>query len=186
MKFDSSRVTFSKSDSLKGLVMPESPSSELAEEIGLHLGDGSMNFYKGRGFYQLRGDINSDRAHYESVIKPLYKKLYNLDVNLRDMPSDSVYGFQIWSQALVSFKAHALKLPLGFKRDFDVPWFIIGNDDYKKSFVRGVFDTDGTLYLEKKNGSLYPRIEITTISNLFAQRLLKILKSLDFRATMNT
>ncbi len=100
------------------------------------------------------------------------------------MPSDSVLGFQVWSQALVTFKAFVLNMPLGFKRDFDVPRFIFGNEECQRSFVRGVFDTDGTLYLEKKNNSLYPRIEITTISNLFAQRLFKILKTLNFQVTL--
>ena len=145
-----------------------------------------MNFYKGHGFYQLRGNIESDREHYNLIIKPVYKSLYNLSVNLRDMPSDSVYGFQIWSQALVSFKASVLKLPLGFKRDFDAPKFVLKREDYMRSFVRGVFDTDGTLYLMKRHGTLYPRIELTTISHLFAQRLYKILKLLNFRVTIGS
>jgi len=184
MKFELNQVSFGNSDISRGLVIPAKSSCELAEETGLHLGDGSMNFYKERGFYQLRGDINADRNHYELTIRPLYKRLYNLDVHLRDMPSDSVLGFQIWSQALVTFKAFVLNMPLGFKRDFDIPQFILENEEYKRSFIRGVFDTDGTLYLEKKNGSLYPRLEITTISNLFAQRIFKILKSLAFQVTL--
>ncbi len=186
MSFDLRSVKFGKSDLARGILIPNAPSSELAEETGLHLGDGSMNFYKGLGLYQLRGNIISDKEHYNKVIKPLYESIYNLRINLRDMPSDSVYGFQIWSQALVSFKSSVLKLPLGFKRDFDVPKFVMGTEAYMRSFIRGVFDTDGTLYLMKRYGSLYPRIELTTISPLFAQRLYKILKLLNFRTTIGS
>ena len=45
--------------------IPKNISSELAEEVGWHIGDGSMNFYKNRGkirgFYQLRGHIEDDK-----------------------------------------------------------------------------------------------------------------------------
>ncbi|MFH1503480.1 MAG: hypothetical protein ABIE36_02390 [Candidatus Diapherotrites archaeon] len=45
--------------------IPSKISEELAEEIGWHIGDGSMNFYKNRGklkgFYQLRGHIKDDK-----------------------------------------------------------------------------------------------------------------------------
>ncbi len=45
--------------------LPERPSEELAEETGLHIGDGTMNFYKNgnkpRGSYALRGPIIDDK-----------------------------------------------------------------------------------------------------------------------------
>ena len=40
---------------------------ELAEEVGWHIGDGSMNFYKGKGLYQLRGHIEDDKEHYIKI-----------------------------------------------------------------------------------------------------------------------
>lgn len=58
--------------------LPTQISEILAEEIGLHLGDGSMNFYKGKGFYQLRGHLRDDKQHYIERIKPLYNHLFNL------------------------------------------------------------------------------------------------------------
>ena len=45
--------------------IPDDISLELAEEVGWHIGDGSMNFYKNRGkvkgLYQLRGHIEDDK-----------------------------------------------------------------------------------------------------------------------------
>jgi hypothetical protein len=68
--------------------------SLLAEEVGWHLGDGSMNWYNGKGFYQLRGHLIDDRAHYEQVIKQSYLDLFNINVNLREMPSTGFLDFR--------------------------------------------------------------------------------------------
>ena len=158
-------------------------SSDLAEEIGLHLGDGSMNYYNGKGLYQLRGHIKDDKQHYILRIKPLYKILFNIDISLRDMPSTGVYGFQIWSDTLVNYKYNILGLPLGPKHDFLIPSTIAENDEFSRSFVRGYFDTDGCLYLEKRRDKLYPRIEMVSISERFIKQLKEIISRLGFRVT---
>lgn len=163
--------------------------SELAEEIGWHIGDGSMNYYnhsgKLRGIYQLRGHITDDRQHYEQRIKPIFEKLYNIKINLREMPSTRVFGFQIWNDKIIEFKKK-LGLPLGKKFDVSIPLIFLKNKEIKSSLIRGIFDTDGGLYLEKKNKKLYPRIEIRTISLKLANQLLKVLKNLGFRVTFHS
>ena len=104
----------------ENLFIPTKITTELAEEIGWHIGDGSMNYYNNhgtlKGIYQLRGHIEDDREHYEKIIKPLFKLIYDLDISLRKMPSTRVYGFQIWSNKLIKFKKD-LGLPLGKKLD---------------------------------------------------------------------
>jgi len=162
---------------------PKEMTEDLAEETGLHLGDGSMNFYNGKGLYQLRGHITDDKSHYIFRIKLLYKRLFNIDVNVRDMSSTGVCGFQIWSDELVYFKRKTLGLPLGPKHDFLVPSVIAENDKFSRSFLRGYFDTDGCLYLENKRGKLYPRIEMYSISERFIRQLQEIIFRLGFRVT---
>ncbi|MGV8150534.1 MAG: LAGLIDADG family homing endonuclease [Candidatus Woesearchaeota archaeon] len=168
---------------MKKIILPEKMTEDLAEETGLHLGDGSMNFYNGKGLYQLRGHFEDDKPHYILIIKPLYKRLFNIDVSLRDMPSTRVFGFQLWSDELINFKKNILGLPLGPKRDFLVPSIISENDEFSKSFIRGFFDTDGCLYLEYKNHKLYPRIEMVSISGRFITQMHMILLRLGFRVT---
>jgi len=164
---------------MRSLIIP-SISEDLAEETGLHIGDGSMNFYNGNGFYQLRGHIEDDKAHYATRIKPLYSSLYGFEASLRDMPSTRVHGFQLWSNELVYFKARVLELPLGPKGQISIPGPFLSKMAMAKAVIRGVFDTDGCLYLEKKPNRLYPRIEITTISQILMQQIRKILCKLDF------
>lgn len=166
--------------------IPSKITPELAEEVGWHIGDGSMNIYKNgnklRGLYQLRGHIEDDKEHYEKRIKPLFKKLFDIDINLREMPSTRVVGFQIWNDDLVKFKKD-LGLPLGKKNSIDIPSKILLNNNLKKAILRGIFDTDGGIYLEKKNGKLYPRMHITTISLELSEQILNLFKELGFRAT---
>jgi len=166
--------------------IPINISTELAEEVGWHIGDGSMNFYKNRGklkgFYQLRGHIQDDKEHYEKRIKPLFEKLFDIELRIREMPSTRVIGFQIWNNDLINFKKN-LGLPLGNKHDIIIPNPFLSEDKLKKAIIRGIFDTDGGIYLEKKNKKLYPRLYITTISFRLSEQLLKLFNELDFRAT---
>ncbi len=166
--------------------LPSKISTELAEETGWHIGDGSMNFYKNhgklRGFYQLRGHIEDDKEHYEKRIKCLFKKLFDIGVKIREMPSTRVIGFQIWKDELIEFKKE-FGLPLGKKYEIIIPKKFLAKISLKKAVIRGLFDTDGGIYLERKNKKLYPRMYITTISLELSNQLLKIFKELNIRAT---
>ena len=165
---------------------PRNISKELAEEIGWHIGDGSMNFYKNRGklkgFYQLRGHIEDDKEHYEKRIKPLFEKLFKIKINLREMPSTRVFGFQIWDNDLIEFKKE-FALPLGKKYSIMIPKRLLTSRDLKKSVIRGIFDTDGGIYLQRKNKKLYPRLYITTISFELSEQLLELFDQFGLRAT---
>jgi hypothetical protein len=166
--------------------IPRSISNDLAEETGWHIGDGSMNFYNNKGYkkgiYQLRGHFKDDKDHYIDRIKPVFKKLYNLDISLRDMPSTKVFGFQIWSNKLVNFKQE-LGLPLGKKLSIEIPKVFLDSDKLKISVIRGIFDTDGGIQLAKKNNKLYPIFYIDTISYELNLQLLNILNQIGLRAT---
>ena len=167
---------------------PDEITEELAEETGWHIGDGSMNYYKNqgkmRGFYQLRGHIEDDKPHYIQRIKPIFKNIYGIDISLREMPSTMVFGFQIWSNELVKFK-QKLGLEVGPKLAVKIPDIFLNDEKLRIAAIRGIFDTDGCVYLEKKNGKLYPRLEIKTISLLLAEQLKFLFNDLGLRATMH-
>ena len=135
-----------------------------------------------KGIYQLRGHIDDDREHYLNRIKPIFKLLYGFDVSLRVMPSTRVFGFQIWCNKLVDFKK-GLGLPLGKKFDIEIPLVFLESDKLKSAVIRGIFDTDGCVYLQPKYGKLYPRLEIVTISKKLSEQLLRSLNDLGLRTT---
>jgi intein/homing endonuclease len=98
------------------------------------------------------------------------------------MPSTRVIGFQIWKDDLINFKKR-LGLPLGPKNEIGIPQAFLSNPKIKKAVLRGIFDTDGGIYLQRKYGRLYPRIAITTTSFKLSEQLLKLFKELEFRVT---
>ena len=74
-------------------------------------------------------------------------------------------------------------MPLGKKDGIRIPNLFLKNKECKLSVVRGVFDTDGCIYLEKKNGKLYPRVIIRTTSAELADQIKDIFKDFGMRAT---
>lgn len=173
---------------MNSLKIPTKITEELAEEVGLHIGDGTMGFYnnhnKVKGSFALRGHITEDKQHYNTRIKYLYKRLYSLTVSLHDMPSTGCYGFQLWSDNIVNYK-NKLGLPLGPKEQIFIPEIFL-NPTFSKAVVRGIYDTDGCLYLEPKRNKLYPRIKIAQSSRILAIQIKEILTENSIRATLYT
>lgn len=141
-----------------------------------------MNYYNGRGMYQLRGHIEDDKSHYLKRIRPLFNKIYGVEIKLREMTSTRVFGFQIWNNKIVEFK-EKLGLPLGRKLELQIPKEFLNEKELLIACIRGIFDTDGGLYLERKNNKLYPRIYISTISLNLTKQISYLLSSLGLNAT---
>jgi hypothetical protein len=152
---------------------PKIISRTLAEETGIHIGDGSMNFYEGHGLYSLRGNKVTDREFYKGHVKRLFGTLYGADVKLREWKD--VYGFQITSDKLVKFKNKIMCLPLGKKVNIIIPEILLRVNKLATACVRGILDTDGCIYIENKKGKDYPRIEISTTSGSLANQIRDIL-----------
>lgn len=148
----------------------------LAEETGIHIGDGSMNIYKNGAIISIAGHPIDDREFYEKHVRRLYKELFDVNVNLRQW--SRAFGFQVSSKDLVQFK-NKLGLPLGKKVNISIPEQIKKDLTLYASCVRGVFDTDGTFYLEKKNRKLYPRVQIVNTSKNLISEVCNLLKQLN-------
>jgi len=161
------------------VILPKDNSVELAEETGIHIGDRSMNIYANGGIVSIAGHPSDDKEYYEQFIVPLYEKLYGITPKLRQW--SGAYGFQVCSEELVRFK-NERGLPLGPKKHISIPnWIMNGTEKLKAACLRGIFDTDGTLYIEKKNGKDYPRIQIRTTSEELANDVYALMKQLGLR-----
>jgi hypothetical protein len=153
--------------------IPKTITETLAEETGTHIGDGSMNYYKGHGLYSLRGNKITERRFYENHIKKMFEMLYSVKIRLREWKD--VYGFQLTSDELVKFKNEVIGLPLGKKMNISIPQFLFKNNKLAIVCVRGIFDTDGYIYIENKKGKPYPRIEIVTTSGVLAKQIKEVI-----------
>jgi len=179
-ELDLSPIDYSRRDLIKKIKFPTKLTPELAEEIGMHFGDGFLS--NKRYTYRLKGNINDEKEYYIHYIKPLFKKLYNLDINLKEF--GSVYGFEIYSQALCNFKTKVLGIRAGDKLDLYIPEKLkVNNKEILCSFLRGLFDTDGCLTFHTRYGykKYYPVIELSLYSKKVILEVFDILKMLGFK-----
>ncbi|HIH25548.1 hypothetical protein J4476_06000 [Candidatus Woesearchaeota archaeon] len=172
-------INYSGKDRIKQIKFPKYMNSLLAEEIGIHIGDGFLSLEKSD--FRVKGHKIDERDYYNNHIKDLYKKLYNINVNLKDY--EDTYGFELYSKAIKSFKTKVLGIKAGKKDNITVPQIISNNNDnIKIAFLRGLFDTDCNLYFSPKNGKTnhYPVLSLYQSSRELIFEINRMLINLNF------
>ena len=114
-------------------------SARLAEFLGIMLGDGHLSHF------QVVVTLGSKELPYVQYVQNLMMELFSVDARISTRKSnyrDVYIGSTLitsWlkSQGLVENKVAA---------QVGVPDWIFGKTSYMKSFVRGFFDTDGSVY----------------------------------------
>lgn len=141
------KIELSQKDKEKELKLPYTLTSLLAEEIGIHLGDGFLSEEKND--FRVKGHRIDEKDYYDTFLKKLYKELFNLDLNMKDY-GDS-YGFELYSQAISNFKKKVIKIKPGVKDKITIPKIIKqSNGEITSAFLRGLFDTDGNIKFYSK------------------------------------
>ncbi|KXB06927.1 hypothetical protein AKJ52_01295 [candidate division MSBL1 archaeon SCGC-AAA382C18] len=183
------KVGFSKADSRRKLEIPDKVTGDVAEIAGALAGDGHLHHYLGRDYrVSIEGDPEKDREWYDEHLTKLLKEVHNLEVEMRIRSTEDykVYGFQVGSKAIFQFYTNVLGLPSGEKKEkLKVPNSILKDEELFCRFVRGLFDTDGSLYIEDKGGRNYPRIQIQLASRKIIEQLDTNLDELGFVTQTN-
>lgn len=142
-----------------------------------------MNFYKNNGYcYTVACHKEDDREYVDDIILPLIKRIYGKTPKPRNW-SQGTYGFRICSKSIVKFKNQTLGLPMGRKNNICLPEIIYNDKKLMLPFLRGLFDTDGSLCLWKRRNRLYPRIYFSNISRELVQQVRAFLVKERFRVT---
>ena len=185
--FDLSKVEFSENDIKRNVIIPSKLTPELAYFIGIHVGDGCLYLYKRKTCRTIDYNLSyygheiDELEFHKNYILPLIKRLFNIDVWIKT-GHKGVIELCFRSKAVFYFLSRVIGLPVGSKKDIDVPHIIKEADiDIKKAFLRGLADTEGCLTFKKRNKEkhYYPAISIGLQSkNLIysVKRLLDYLK----------
>jgi len=139
------------------LFLPKEMTPELAEICGIHAGDGYLR-YRGKSKFELdiSGSVD-EKDYYDNHVVPLFEKTFGIKVKAQFFQPRNTYGFRIYKKEICEY-IHSLGFPYGKKTlTVEVPNQIIEsrNLDIIYRFIRGVFDTDGTLSFKKRGGSGY-------------------------------
>lgn len=114
----SSRIEFSNYDVQSQLIIPDKLTPDLAEFIGIIIGDGHVALYKsckpGNSFshYEIKvcGNLR-DKRYYESFVQNLFIKLFNTKVTLIASKHNNSFIVSKNSKAIHSLLARVMNIP---------------------------------------------------------------------------
>lgn len=152
-------------------------SPELAEFIGILIGDGFLGVYGRNKMIQITGNKINDRVYYKKFLIPLIKNLFNINPNFYER-KDCI-RLTIYSKILLNSINKLFNFPIGKKGEISIPFNLIKTNKCKIALIRGLFDTDGTIYLERKK---YPIISITTTSKILSSQIFTLFNDFGFGA----
>lgn len=161
-------------------------SKELAEFVGIILGDGGISQY------QVVVTLHAtDDKEYGSFVTKLIKNLFKVPVAIYPSKKDSVIDYVVSRVELVRFlEKLGLKQGNKVKHQVDIPDWIRGNNEYSIACVRGLVDTDGCVfthrYTVKEKVYSYKKLSFTSRSEPLRQSVFQILKDVGLRVRFGT
>ena len=141
-------------------------SSELAEFVGIMLGDGGVSKY------QLTVTLHRhDDREYGEFVNALIKNLFHVDTSIvrnKHALADSIVVSRV---KMVEYAVNQLGLSIGNKvrQQVDIPDWIKKESSYSIACIRGLFDTDGSVfthrYKVKGKEYRYKKLSFTNFSS---------------------
>lgn len=156
------------------------PSSELAEMIGILIGDGCLTKY------QVSISTNAvDDKEYGIFIGQLMARLFNLKPTFKTRGDSHCLTITISSIELVlTLQRMGLNVGHKIRQGLDIPPWILENKAYSIACLRGIFDTDGGIFIERHTykdvNYEYPRMSFVSASSSLRDSIFKTLSSLGF------
>lgn len=178
---------FSVHDRKYKVKLPSLSSALLAYETGVHIGDGSLQIIDG-STHSIRyfGHSEDDYLYYRDVLPAIVQQLYNKKVQPGKRKKGKTCYISICSKKVAFFKRDILGLPAGNKIHLQrLPSFIVEDDILLKNMLRGIADTDFSLYFKKNREglSVYPEISCVMSNKMLVHELAKFLGHFGFRVT---
>lgn len=186
MKLNIKNLQPSQSDIKRKIIIPTQFSKELTYDIGIMVGDGSINIYDHNGVrrsvIKIVTHSTEDKLFREKIIIPLKKKLFNIEPISINIPNSNENCLTINSKGIVEFYHEIIGLPLGKKTNIRVP-VCIKKSKFIVDFIRGLADTDFSLTFKKKykNIHYYPVIKGSFVSKNLVKYLADSLQKLGFK-----
>jgi len=144
----------------------------LAEILGILNGDGHVSKFKHE--ICVVGDLKE--KDYFDHLKKLFEKKFKLAFTLRK--EDHAFKLRCYSKDLSNLLVSEYRLPKGNKMGkLKIPKQVFASEVFIKGYIRGLYDTDGSLYFRRKNE---PVIQITSADPLFLKEVHKALSLLGF------
>lgn len=179
MKFDLSKIIYDGKDIRKKIKLTRNPTSELAEIVGIMLGDGSLYINKKLKFHTTIS-FHKNEYSYLSYVKSLFEKyFYPYSFYINEL-KDEILLLNISICIGRILKIVGLKEGNKVKNRVEIPKWIFSSRRFIMSLVKGMFDTDGCVYKKYAN---YAQIQFKFGSYPLVKSLKKALINLNFNPT---
>ena len=162
--------------------IPIELSPNLSELIGSYIGDGCIVYNGDYGVkFELAGNTNLDFDHF-IYLKNIIESIFSCEVKLKTRGNE--LKLITYSKKMVFSLIQEFNLSIGRKTNtISIPSKIYKNKKLRLFTLRGIFDTDGFVYLDSRKiyKTKYPRFGITTKSKDLYDQILQILEDLGFK-----
>ncbi|MBS3155812.1 hypothetical protein J4413_01105 [Candidatus Woesearchaeota archaeon] len=160
--------------------------TNIYEFIGVIIGDGSLLYNPKRRVYRLEiaGNATEDYPYFLKLKQFMVKSMgYTPKIRFRTHKKGRSICLYLDNKKFLEFMK-SLDLPFGKKTfTITIPSNFL-NWKYSKHIIRGIFESDGSLYFSKSkittNKPTYPRIEIKTSSEKLVYQIKSILSENGF------
>ncbi len=158
-------------------------SERLAEFMGIMAGDGHLARYQ----VLMSTHSQTDYAHACFVAK-LGEELFGIKAKITNRKDENTTTV-VFSSRTMSESIERLGMPAGnkLKNGLSIPDWILTSNDYKKAYIRGLFDTDGCIFLDKHavKHKIYAHTGwmITSASIDFRKQIVLVLNQLGYHPT---
>lgn len=152
----------------------------IAELCGIILGDGSL--HKTCNRITIIGSCE-DKYYFLNRVVPLFKKTFgNVNLKLNKNKIKNSYNLTLENKEVFETFVKKFGMNRGSKNNVEMPSFIIRNPALVASFLRGLFDTDGSLKFARQTKKInyYPRIQLCFRDSPFANQIGLLLNTLNF------
>ena len=174
----------------KVIKIPEK-SEKLAEFVGILLGDGCITSYKQKigkkckcyhGF-RIAGHSENGHVYLTSYIKKLVIDLFGIEPYFYRAKNSKCSYICLQSVRAVNFlKSVGLKAGNKKKNNVGIPNWIFSDKKFMIACLRGLIDTDGTVYM-CGNGSTFPRLGFCSKIKRLKEDFTRLVTELDYRPT---
>jgi hypothetical protein len=161
---------------------------ELCEFLGVIIGDGCTNKYGKLYQTQIAGDKRLDKGYYTNNLSIICKNVFGITPRIVIRPK-GIY-MNLYSKRLFQLLTKRFKIPKGIKcYTVKIPNEIINaSEKMLYSTVRGMFNTDGGIGIDKRKTYKKPyiRINYTSVSSVLILQLREILNKIEIPHSIHT
>ena len=128
-----------------------------SEILGIMFGDGSLSRTEHSVQIAITGNKFDDKDYLLEHVRPLFHSVFDLELTSRYRHGENTMDLYRYSKE-VALTLHSWGMPIGLKKLENLtPKVAVAG----RAFVRGVFDTDGSVY--RKYGP-YAQVQFKTVS----------------------